>query len=78
MHRVVVHGGFVEINGDTTRVLCSSAEMPDQIDLERAKKALERARKRLTASGEFDIARALNASRRAEARVAAALKMAYK
>ena len=33
LHRVVVHGGFVEINGDTTRVLCSSAEMPDQIDL---------------------------------------------
>ena len=48
--------------------------MPDQIDLERAKKALERARKRLTASGEFDIARALNATRRAEARVAAASK----
>ena len=78
LHRVVVHGGFVEINGDTTRVLCSSAEMPDQIDLERAKKALERARKRLTASGEFDIARALNASRRAEARVVAATQMAKK
>ena len=78
LHRVVVHGGFVEINGDTTRVLCSSAEMPDQIDLERAKSALERARKRLTASGEFDIARALNASRRAEARVQAAEKVAGK
>ena len=78
LHHVVVHGGFVEINGDTTRVLCTSAEMPDQIDLERAKKALERARKRLTASGEFDIARALNATRRAEARVAAAAKMASK
>ena len=30
---LIVHCGFVEINGDITRVLCSSAEMPDQIEL---------------------------------------------
>ena len=78
LHRVVVHGGFVEINGDTTRVLCSSAEMPDQIDLERAKKALDKARKMLVASGEMDIAHVLEATKRAEARVKAAEKVAGK
>ena len=69
-HKVVVHGGWVEVNGDHTRVLCTAAEMPDQIDLERAKKALERARKRLISSGEFDITRALESAKRAEARLA--------
>ena len=78
LHRVVVHGGFVEINGDTTRVLCSSAEMPDQIDLERAKKALDKARKMLVASGKMDIAHVLEATKRAEARVKAAEKVAGK
>ena len=71
-HNVVVHGGWVEINGSHTRVLCSAAEMPDQIDLERAKKALERARHRLISSGEFDIARAMESEMRAAARLAAA------
>ena len=71
-HKVVVHGGWVEVNGGHTRVLCTAAEMPDQIDLERAKQALERARKRLISSGEFDIARALESSKRAEARLAVA------
>lgn len=76
LHHVVVHGGFVEINGDTTRVLCTSAEMPDQIDLERAKAALDKARKLLVSSGDMDIAHVLEASKRAEARVFAASKVA--
>ena len=71
-HHVVVHGGWVEVNDTHTRVLCTSAEMPHQIDLERAKKALDRARHRLISSGEFDISRALASSKRAEARLAGA------
>ena len=77
-HSLVVHGGWVEINGAHTRVLCSTAELPDQIDLDRAKKALDRARHKLTSSGEFDIARALLATKRAEARLAAAGKATRK
>ena len=77
-HTVVVHGGWVEINGANTRVLCTAAEMPDQLDLDRAKKALERARRRLTSSGEFDITRALDSVKRAEARLLAAGAIANK
>ena len=77
-HKVVVHGGWVEVNGDHTRVLCTAAEMPDQIDLERARKALERARQRLISSGEFDITRALDAAKRAEARLAVTGKVSSK
>ena len=78
LHHVVVHGGWVEVNGTHTRVLCSAAEMPDQIDLERAKKALDRARDRLKSNGTFDIARALLATKRAEARVAVGAKTSKK
>ena len=75
-HHVIVHGGWMEITGTRARVLCTSAEMPDQIDLARAKAALDKARKALVATGQMDVAHALEATRRAEARVAAAEKQA--
>ena len=75
-HHVVVHGGFLEVSGDRVRVLCTSAEMPDQIDLARAKAALDRARKAMVARGDMDIASVMEATKRAEARVKAAEKVA--
>jgi F-type H+-transporting ATPase subunit epsilon len=43
-----VSEGFMEVTGDKTVVLTDSAEWPDEIDVERAKAAEERARKRLS------------------------------
>ncbi len=76
VHHVVVHGGYVEVTGDRARVLATSAEMPDAIDLGRAKAALDKARKLLVASGDLDIQSVLEATKRAEARVKAAEKVA--
>lgn len=41
---VAVHSGFIEVSGDPTRIslLCDMAELADDIDVERAKEALER------------------------------------
>jgi F-type H+-transporting ATPase subunit epsilon len=38
-----VHGGFVEVNNDHVIVLSDVAELPEQIDVERARAAKERA-----------------------------------
>jgi F-type H+-transporting ATPase subunit epsilon len=38
-----VHGGFVEVNHDHVIVLSDVAELPEQIDVERARAAKERA-----------------------------------
>jgi F-type H+-transporting ATPase subunit epsilon len=40
-----VHGGFVEVNDDRVTVLSDTAELVDDIDVDRARKALERAEK---------------------------------
>jgi len=40
---VAVNWGYVEVEGDTVTVLVETAEMADQIDLERAKAAFDRA-----------------------------------
>lgn len=40
-----VHGGFVEVNDDRVTVLSDIAELVDDIDVDRARKALERVEK---------------------------------
>lgn len=45
----VLHGGFAEINEDTVIILTDAAEWPDEIDIERAKAAQQRAEERLKA-----------------------------
>jgi F-type H+-transporting ATPase subunit epsilon len=40
-----VHGGFVEVNDDRVTVLSDVAELVDDIDVDRARQALERAEK---------------------------------
>ena len=58
--------GFVEVTETTMSILAEVAEWPEDINVERAKKAEERARKRLeTKSADIDIARAELALKRA-------------
>jgi F-type H+-transporting ATPase subunit epsilon len=57
--QLFVSGGFVEVLDDRVSVLTDVAERPEEIDLERAQRARERAEKRLsTKSDEIDIPRA--------------------
>jgi F-type H+-transporting ATPase subunit epsilon len=61
-----VSGGFVQVLGDRVVVLADAAESPEQIDVERAAAALDRARERLRdRAGQYDSDRAEAALRRA-------------
>ena len=64
---VAVHGGFAAMDSDNVRILAETAELSSDIDVERAKKALDRA----LAAGE-DSPEALAAAHRAETRLKAA------
>jgi F-type H+-transporting ATPase subunit epsilon len=67
---VFVSGGFAEVSGDKVTVLAEVAERAEDIDLERARRAEERARARLTKQQEaIDNARATAALQRAMARM---------
>lgn len=44
---IFVSGGFAEVSPDSITILAESAEVADDIDMERAKRAKERAEKRL-------------------------------
>jgi F-type H+-transporting ATPase subunit epsilon len=46
-HQLLVSSGFVEVMPDRVKVLAEVAERPDEVDLERALKAKERAEKLL-------------------------------
>ncbi len=70
---MVVSGGVVEILPERVRVLADHAELADQIDGKRAEEAQRRASQRLTHPElGLDVGRALNALRRAQARLRAA------
>jgi F-type H+-transporting ATPase subunit epsilon len=64
---VAVHGGFAAMDSDNVRILAETAELSTDIDVDRAKKALDRA----LAAGE-DSPEALAAAHRAETRLKAA------
>lgn len=73
-HPVFVAGGFAEVRGDTIRVVSEACEPPEDIDVERARRAAERARERLqtheSSPGEaFDLLRAQASLRRALVRL---------
>ena len=71
--RLALNGEVVEILPDRVRVLATTAETADEIDGERARRALERAGERLQGeSPAIDVARAQRAIARARARLAAA------
>jgi F-type H+-transporting ATPase subunit epsilon len=68
-----IHGGFAEVLPDRVRLLANTAERAEEIDVERARRALERAQQEVMnpALG-GDPAMALNAVARAQARLDAA------
>ncbi len=70
---LALHGGFVEVLPDRVRVLATVAERAEEIDVERARRALERAQEQMIipALG-VDPAVALAAVGRAQARLEAA------
>ena len=71
---IAVHRGFVEVSGNPTKVslLSDTAELADDIDVERAKEALERHRQTLRAETIDElIADAVAGKARAEARLTA-------
>ncbi len=71
--RMVVGGGFMEVNHNKVVILANSAEKVDEIDVARAKAARERAQNRLTnRTHDVDVVRAEMALRRALARLKAA------
>ena len=64
-----IGGGFMEVFKNQVTILAHSIEFVDDIDYQRAKKALERAKQRLRSKEkEIDIPRAMAAFRRAENR----------
>jgi F-type H+-transporting ATPase subunit epsilon len=68
-----IHGGFAEVLPDRVRLLANGSERADEIDVERARKALERSQQEVMnpALG-VDPAAALEAMARAQARLEAA------
>ena len=63
---LAVSGGFAEVTGEKVTIVAESAEVGREIDVERAKRAAERAEKRIAAgkTAEIDWARAEAAMRR--------------
>lgn len=73
--RLAVAWGFAEVLPDKVTILAETAERPSEIDVERARKAKDRAEQRLT-SGDtnVDVERSLNALHKAETRLEVAGK----
>ena len=68
-HFMAVQGGYLEISGNHVRVAAHNAEYANEIDIARAETALKRVANPLPG---MDVARALNAMKRAQARLNAA------
>ena len=68
--RLAVAWGFAEVLPDKVTILAETAEKPNEIDVERARKAKERAEK-LLSSGDtnVDVDRALASQKKAETRI---------
>jgi F-type H+-transporting ATPase subunit epsilon len=68
--RLAVAWGFAEVLPDKVTILAETAERPSEIDVERARKAKERAEQRLTGGDtEVDVERALDSLQRADVRL---------
>jgi F-type H+-transporting ATPase subunit epsilon len=75
---LAVANGFAEVSGDKVSVLVDAAEKADEIDLERARQAMERAKERLAkgrGAEDVDFLRAELALKRAIARVKVSEKL---
>ncbi|MBQ9157262.1 MAG: ATP synthase F1 subunit epsilon [Eubacterium sp.] len=60
-----LHAGFVEISQEKVTILAETAEWPEEIDVNRAKEAAIRAKRRIEAGGDMDMKRAELALKRA-------------
>ncbi|PKM82212.1 MAG: F0F1 ATP synthase subunit epsilon [Firmicutes bacterium HGW-Firmicutes-14] len=70
--KLAISGGFMEVNKDKVVILADTAESSDEIDVERAKAARERAQNRLAnRTHDIDVIRAEMALRRALTRLKA-------
>ena len=70
VREAALHDGLVQIQKDKVTVLAESCEWPDEIDANRARKAKERAERRLTSgSKEVDMVRAELALKKALIRI---------
>ncbi|MCP3033427.1 F0F1 ATP synthase subunit epsilon [Halobacillus sp. A1] len=64
--RIAVSGGFLEVRPDKVTILAQSAEKPSDIDVDRARKAKERAEQRMAEKqADIDFRRAEHALKRA-------------
>ena len=69
-HVYALSGGFVEVSNNKAILLADAMETLEEIDVERAKKAAERARKRIDEGGKlWDVPRASEALNRALNRI---------
>ncbi|WP_309123238.1 F0F1 ATP synthase subunit epsilon [Paenibacillus sp.] len=70
-HVIAVHGGFMEVRKDKVVILAESAELPEEIDADRAARARERAEARLREARQekVDFHRAEQALQRAMLRI---------
>jgi len=77
--KLAISGGFVEVSENKMTVLAEAAEVSEEIDVERALRAKERAEKRIQEAQagreDIDMARAMAAMARATARLKVAGKM---
>lgn len=61
-------GGFIEVKHDKVRIITDAAEWPEDVDVERMNKSIERAQKRLK-DEKFNHDRAKRALKRAKIRI---------
>ena len=75
-HYLAVSGGFAEVGPEHVTVLAESAERPEEIDVNRARAARDRAdqRLRVQTGEEIDVTRALGALSRAQGRLQTAAR----
>ena len=67
---ISVGGGFMEVLGGKVTILADTAERADEIDIQRARVAMERAEERVAASAsDMDLERAMASLRRSQARL---------
>ncbi|MGO9149355.1 MAG: FoF1 ATP synthase subunit delta/epsilon [Acidimicrobiales bacterium] len=70
--RAALHGGFVKVADNKVSIVAGVAELAEEIDVDRAQRALEAAEGRLSAG---DVAEAEAALARARVRIEAAVKL---
>ncbi len=70
VQRLAVAWGFAEVLPDKVTILAETAERPEEIDVDRARKSKERAEQRLTSGDpDVDVERSLDALHKAETRL---------